>query len=125
MNLSPNLTLDDFTFSLTAQKNRIDNSLPPQLLENAREYALRCYEFVVKVWGGQPRKLNSGYRCPKLNGLVGGSPTSQHMSANAGDYALRPGENIYSLFLKLLESDIPYDQLMRTLAKYLSRKTPP
>ena len=29
--------------------------------------------------------MSSGYRCPELNEAIGGSPTSQHMTAEAGD----------------------------------------
>jgi hypothetical protein len=112
VNLSPNLTLDEYAASQTAARRGMDNSVPPGLLENARAYAEMCFEGVRAAWGGSPRKLNSGYRCPALNAAVGGSKTSQHMAANAGDYAIRPGENIYALFLALLESDLVWDQLI-------------
>ncbi len=34
---------------------------------------------------GKPMKVNSGYRCPELNRIVGGVPTSQHVKGEAAD----------------------------------------
>ena len=34
---------------------------------------------------GVPFKINSGYRCPKHNKAVGGSPTSSHLTGHAAD----------------------------------------
>ena len=112
MKLSDNLTLDEFTRSSTATARKIDNSLPPVLLPHAQEYAVKCFQKVRSIWGNAPRTLNSGYRCKALNTAVGGSLSSQHMSANAADYTIRPGENIFEMFLKLVESNLNFDQLL-------------
>ena len=119
MNLSPNLTLAEFTRSSTATAKKIDNSLPDELLPHAILYATKCFQSVREIWGNLPRALNSGYRCRALNTVVGGGATSQHMFANAGDYGMRPGENIFTNFLKLLESDgFVFDQLLIEGAKF-------
>lgn len=34
---------------------------------------------------GKPMKVNSGYRCPALNEIVGGVPSSQHVKGEAAD----------------------------------------
>ena len=34
---------------------------------------------------GIPFPVNSGYRCPKRNAAVGGSPTSSHLTGHAAD----------------------------------------
>ena len=34
---------------------------------------------------GKPMKVNSGYRCPELNRIVGGVATSQHVKGEAAD----------------------------------------
>lgn len=36
---------------------------------------------------GHPLRINSGYRCPELNRMVGGVPTSQHVKGEAADIA--------------------------------------
>lgn len=36
------------------------------------------------VWG-TPLSINSGYRCPEVNKVVNGEPTSQHLKGEAAD----------------------------------------
>jgi|GEM_PF-408199 len=111
--LSQHLNLDEFTYSITAIRNKIDNTLPQSLMPNARLCAEMIFEPVRALLGGIPRTINSGYRCQRLNQLVDGSPTSQHMAASAIDIGMRDGENIYLAFLKLLKAkDFVFDQLL-------------
>lgn len=49
---------------------------------------------------GAPLFVNSGYRCPAHNRLVGGSADSQHMRGNAAD--IRPGVNALRRFPELV-----------------------
>jgi|SRR3990167_8175779 len=44
----------------------------------------------------KPILISSGYRCPKHNQDVGGSPRSQHMEGRAADITV-PGRNSYRL----------------------------
>ena len=37
---------------------------------------------------GLPIQVNSGYRCEKVNALVGGVPTSQHLKGEAADITI-------------------------------------
>ncbi len=114
-NLSPHLTLEEFTYSLTAQKYCIDNSLPAALRPAADAFASWCFEELRSRLGAL--HVNSGYRCTGLDFmLVGARPTmSQHAKANAVDFfpiahgsAYLPGD------LKVLVSDhsFHFDQLM-------------
>ena len=112
MQLSPHLSLAEFTRSATAERNKVDNSLPADLAPNAKLCAERLFERIRAVWGDVPRAINSGYRNPRVNTLVGGSATSQHMAASALDLGVKPGENLFEMFLRLLESDLVYDQLI-------------
>ena len=41
----------------------------------------------IEAHVGQPLVINSGYRCPKHNQAVGGSPTSSHLKGLACDIA--------------------------------------
>ena len=64
-----------------------------------REFRCKCCETIGNVhtarhlaWSLQsirnivgPLKINSGYRCPKYNELVGGSKNSQHLESAAAD----------------------------------------
>jgi hypothetical protein len=110
MNLSRNLTLKEFEASDTANKNNISNFLPPELLPNATYLATHCFEAIRSLLG-VPLNVTSGYRNEELNKLVHGQPNSQHKTACAIDF-VPAGINLNSAFLKIMQSDIPFDQLI-------------
>ena len=64
---------------------------------------------------GRPIRVNSAYRCPRLNARVGGSSTSQHLKGEAADLAV-PGwsdEQLYELWRRIGWGDLahlPYGQ---------------
>ena len=70
-------------FSNTAQLFGIDNSLPDIYLDNA-ERTLAFINELESIIG--PIRVTSGYRCPKLNKLVGGVEKSDHLVALAFDF---------------------------------------
>jgi Peptidase M15 len=75
--------------AFTATQHRAPEILAAQkaIPDAARVYALtwrtRIWEPLLGLWG--PTNLNSGYRCPALNALVGGAPKSVHQEGRAGD----------------------------------------
>lgn len=81
--MSKHFTLDEFIRSRMAQDLKIDNSLPEGLLVAANQTLAGLER--IRAFLGQPVTLNSGYRCPALNKLVGGADDSQHMRAEAAD----------------------------------------
>ena len=64
----------------------------------------------ARVLINRPMTSSSGYRCQKLNGLVGGEPESQHLRGEADDFTC---ENMDEAYEKIAASGIPYDQLIR------------
>lgn len=42
----------------------------------------------VRTFFGAPVIISSGFRCPELNALVGGSKSSQHMTGSAADFTV-------------------------------------
>lgn len=90
MNLSPHITLAEFTASSTAARRGIDNTLPDRLMANALATAamletIRAY--LSKLAGKDaPIIVTSGYRCLPLNRAVGSSDTSDHTKAMAADW---------------------------------------
>jgi len=90
MNLSPHFTLAEFTASTKAMELGIDNSLPDELLDNARktvEMLERIRAYLSKLADKDvPIKLTSGYRCLALNAAVGGKGASDHTRAQAADW---------------------------------------
>ena len=57
---------------------------------------------------GKPIYVNSGYRCPKLNALIGGAVNSQHMKGEAADIRCDNNKEL----VRLLTEQGKYDQLI-------------
>lgn len=91
MQLAPNFSLAEFVASQTAARRGINNSLPPELLENAKASAAmmqRIRDHLSQLAGRDiPINVSSGYRCPALNIAIGSAPTSDHSQAHAWDWS--------------------------------------
>lgn len=93
MQLTPHFSLEEFTFSQTAARFGIDNTLGEPLLSNARMTcamleAIRTYlndHAGVRMAQDRPVRITSGYRCAELNACIGSKPTSHHVLAAAAD----------------------------------------
>lgn len=89
MRLNRNFTLSEMTYSQTATRLKIDNTLPSNLVGNVIALAL----FLQKLRNAlshhfgkdTPVIVTSGYRSHKLNKKIGGSKRSAHMLALAAD----------------------------------------
>lgn len=104
-------TLWEMTFSGTAMKYKIDNTPGPEELEHLQELMV-VLDDIREKWGG-PIRVSSGYRCPKVNTLVGGSKTSAHMRGYAAD--IKPCNNQmkeFVAFMKEWAKDKDFDQLL-------------
>lgn len=95
----------------TAIANHINNT-PTQFetAQNLYNLAVNVIEPLMDLLG--PGLIHSsGYRCPKLNALVGGSSTSDHMEGKAWDFkhpTLTPAQVVE----QIKKSSITYDQLL-------------
>lgn len=65
--------------SSKAEKYGIKNTIPQQYLNNAQDL-LNALQLIRDALG-KPIKITSGYRCEKLNLIVGGVPNSSHTKA--------------------------------------------
>lgn len=84
MNLTKNFTLEELTYSSTAKKYGIDNTPNMAELNNLRELAEVILQPIRNKYG-KSIVVSSGYRNLRLNKLVKGSPTSQHVKGEAAD----------------------------------------
>ena len=73
----------------------------------------------IREWSG-PLLVHSAFRCPALNGAVGGVSHSQHLLGQACDFSLcgeQTAEAVNGLFEKVREflraQHIPFGQLIR------------
>ena len=82
--LSTNFTLEELIHSNTAKQKGLKNEPTQDHIENLK---LLCTEILEKVREklNTPLLVNSGYRSTKVNELVGGSKTSQHLLGQAAD----------------------------------------
>jgi len=115
MRLTTHFSVEEFVASQTADRRDIDNSLTSNLLASAR-HTCNGLEQVRSLLGGLPILISSGYRSPELNRAVGGSRGSQHMLAQAVDFTCPGFGSVADTIEKIMQSDIPYDQLIREFA---------
>ena len=69
-------TIDELCASDTAKKYGIDNTPNPTIITRLQRL-INFLNPIREAWGSAI-KVTSGYRCEKLNCLVGGSKTSSH-----------------------------------------------
>lgn len=124
MKIAPNFDLEEFQQSATAKVNRIDNTIPPELMQNVCALAewLQLLRDKLTKQLGRPVaiKVSSGYRGPALNKVVGGSKTSAHMQALAADITA-PGVSVDQLFefIRTHMADRPADQVIHEFGRWV------
>lgn len=111
-----NFKLSEFFDSIAADRNGIKNE--PSIDERAtieRNISLLVDNVLDPIRDRfcTPIIITSGYRCPKVNKLVGGVNNSQHMSGCAADFHVR-GFNplmMYEVFSDIYNT-MEFDQLI-------------
>src|SRR5262245_15246324 len=107
MQLSPNFSLNALTYSETAEKSGIDNTPPPDIVENLKRLAAGLEN--VQALLGAPLEISSGYRCAALNEAVGGSGASQHLQGLAVDFDCPGFGTPLKIARAILRSGIEFD----------------
>ena len=82
--LSDHFTLEEMTASEMARKMHIDNTPPDSAIKNLKILCTQVLEPARQRYG-HPLTITSGFRCLKLNRLVGGQPNSYHLKGMAAD----------------------------------------
>ena len=107
--ISKDFSYKEFEESPTAKAKGICNVIDTFDKRDAvRALVLEVLQPLRDAWG-KPLHVNSGYRCPELNRLVGGVPTSQHVKGEAADIATDTPAELARLALKL---GLPFDQVI-------------
>lgn len=106
-------TIKEMTKSQTAELYHIDNTPNEKVIENLKKvmYILD----IVRTYIGKPILINSGYRCQKLNEMVGGVQKSMHTKGLAADFRTRGKEDINTMFefLKKNQKDFKIKELIK------------
>lgn len=103
-------TLDELTHSDTAIAQRIDNTPSLVAIENLKNLVFFVLDPLREAYG-KPIRVNSGYRSPTLNVVLGGARNSQHMTGEAADITTGSIEGNKWLF-EYIRKHLPYDQLI-------------
>lgn len=116
-NLKVHKNMEYFTIHELLQSNtakiRGINNIPDSsdIYDNLQALIENVLDPLRKAYG-KPIFVSSGYRCPALNKLVGGSKTSQHVLGQAADIHVKNtlgNKQLYNLVLKL---KLPFDQMI-------------
>ena len=108
MNLTEHFTLEELTFSDTAERLGINNVPNEEALENLKRTA-KLLESIRTLLRNNPLHINSGYRGPELNAKIGGAKTSAHMEGRAADFTCNQVGIPLSLAKMIYYSDLLQD----------------
>ena len=107
--LSEHFKLSEFTQSGTARRHKVKNVPGPREVERLRFLCVKSLEPMRRRFGAI--RITSGFRCKKLNALVGGSPTSQHVLGEAADIHTG-GRELSEKMFGFAKQNMPFDQLI-------------
>ena len=110
--LSKNFKLYEFLHSQAASRYNITEQFEPsqEVINNLTNLCINIIQPLREVLN-EPLVISSGYRCTKVNGLVGGQPKSQHLTGQAADLIFPSKGNAF-LFNKIIELKLPFDQII-------------
>ena len=113
MILSKNFTLQEFTKSVSAIRNDIDNSPNAEHIRNIQllvKYVLQP----LREGLNKPIRITSGYRSEALNKAIKGSKKSQHCKGQAADLQFKVNGVMSNKMIwdKIIELDLPFDQII-------------
>ena len=107
--ISKNFSYREFERSDTADRRGIVNVITDfKVRDSVKALVLEVLQPLRDALG-EPMEVNSGYRCPELNRLVGGTATSQHLKGEAADVAC---DDPLALAQLAYDLGLPYDQMI-------------
>lgn len=114
--LTKSFSLHEFTRSQTAA--RIGRKIEPSLTEigNLSQLCIHVLQ-PLRDAIGVTITITSGLRPIWLNGLIGGSKTSQHVYGEAADIVAQ-GYSPLQLCEKIVELKLPFDQLIHEFSEW-------
>lgn len=109
--ISRSFTLEEFTRSDTAKAKGIVNAIGQQEIVNLCALVHQVLQPLRNAMG-EPIKIGSGYRCPRLNAAVGGVKNSQHMTGEAADLCIDGDLTKGRKWFTWIQSHCDFDQLI-------------
>jgi len=110
--LSKNFWLHEMIASQSATRFGFTEQFTPpddvvRNLEALCKHVLQPLRDAIK----SPIAVSSGYRCQRVNALIGGAQRSQHLTGHAADIQDFKHGNEF-LFRKIIELKLPFDQII-------------
>jgi len=113
MNLTEHFTLEELTHTDHREFENVPNEAE---LENLKRLA-KFLEDVKTALGGKPVMVNSAFRSKQVNDAVGSKDSSQHRIGCAVDVRV-PGLTPDQVVRTIIESGLPYDQIIREFDRW-------
>lgn len=104
-------TFSELLYSETAVKNKIWNGANAEQEKNLFNLVENVLD-PLRLFYGEPIRVNSGFRSEKLNSLVKGAKNSQHLRGEAADIDTGTREGNRKLAKLIIEHKLPFDQLI-------------
>lgn len=111
MRLTEHFQLSEFTRSATADKYGFKNIPNENQISNLKALCENVLE-PLRQHFNVPIFIGSGFRCPKLNALVGGVTNSQHKTGEAADIHI-PDTTTGNQWFEWMEDNLQFDQLIK------------
>ena len=109
--ISKHISYKEGTYSNTATRLGIDNTPNDDQLTNMELVAEKIFE-PLRSYVGRPIKINSFFRCPKLNTAIGGSHKSQHCKGQAMDIDDTFGKASNAEMYHWVKDNLDFDQMI-------------
>ena len=109
--ISKHISYKEGVYSTTATRKGIDNTPNDDQLNNMELIAENVFEPLRQYVGG-PIKINSFFRCPKLNTAIGGSSKSQHCKGQAIDIDDTFGRMTNAEMYHWIKDNLDFDQMI-------------
>jgi hypothetical protein len=109
--ISKNISFKEAIRSNTALRRGIENTPGSYERSNMEIIAEKIFE-PLREWVGGPVKINSFFRCEKLNRAIGGAKRSQHMEGRAMDLDDTFGHKTNAEMFEYIRKNLSFDQLI-------------
>jgi len=117
MRLSKNFTLEEFLVSQTAERRGINMTPPDEVVDNLRDLVTSCLQ-PLRDEVNAGIFISSGFRPLELNGVIGGSASSEHINGNAADLKVS-GQSPFDTCELIVAMELPFDQVIHEFARWV------
>jgi zinc D-Ala-D-Ala carboxypeptidase len=114
--MTPNFSLEEML--ITQHRDIPEQYMPSDYVKNNLKDLCENILQSLRDKLGKTVIVSSGYRCPKLNTLIGGACNSQHIVGKAADINVA-GMTVQEVYDFIKRSGLPYDQLIQEFGQWV------